>query len=209
MRKLLRLSIPVIVSLCAGSAGAFVIVPVADEPGRFVVVIESALGEHVPLAMLPPPYNRLDGAVWSQGGIVFEWDYFRSPEKGRAEIGFDEAGRGFMSFQFASERLSDGDTIAAAAVLVDSRDQPVLTLYAAARVAGDRFEAGDRLYRSSASFDIAPAELGDVAGLIFFTPKYYAIRKLGEDGVAAAMRRVVARVTGGGGEERWAEPAAD
>lgn len=208
MRSLLLLFLSVLgAALVAGQpAGAFLIAPADDGQGRYVVVIEAAHGEHVPLAMLPPPYDRLGAAAWADGGISFEWSYFRSPERGRAEIRFDKDGRAAMTFTFSGNRLADGDTVAAAVVVVDRDDEPFMTVYATARVAGDRFAGGENLHRSAALLDMPPGGWGDVAGFVFFTPKYYAIQRLDDDGVAHAMRRMVARVTGGRGTERRAEP---
>lgn len=206
MRRTLRSAIAAAL-LAAQPAFAFMIAPAGEEPGDYVVVIEAALGDHVPLAALPPPYNRLGGPAWPDGGLSFEWRYFRSPERGRAVLVFDEDERAAMAFEFHGEPLADGDTIAAAAALVDARGAPIRTLYAAARVVDGAFGNGTTLHRSSAPVEEPPQGWEEVAGFTFFAMKYYAIQNLDEDGVARAMRRAVERVTGGGGAENWALPA--
>lgn len=209
MRSLLHRAILGAALVAGGPAGAFVITPDERQPGRYVVFIESTLGERIPLDLLPSPYGRLGSAAWVDAGLWFGWSYFRSPEKGRAEIVFGEGGRAALTFEFFSDELADGDTVGVAVALIDGKDEPLVTVYAAARVAGERFAGGDGLHRSAALLDAPPGGWGEVAGFIFLTPKYYAIRNLDDDGVAQAMRRAVARVTGGGGPEIWARSVAD
>lgn len=204
MRRLPCLAVLFFALLVPQQAAAFMVVPDEEGDGRYVVVIETASGEHVPLDLLPPGYRQLGGPAWAGEGLTFRWRYFRSPEQGRAVLVFDEDDRAVMEFAFSGDELADGDTIAAAAALVDGDGRAIATIYAWAQVEGGRFANGDTVSTLHAPIGIAPDGWDDVAGFTFFTMKYYAIQNLDEAGVAVAMRRAVHRVTAGTGTEKWA-----
>ncbi|TYR30508.1 hypothetical protein FY036_17485 [Mesorhizobium microcysteis] len=206
MRRLPCLAVMFAALLAPQQAAAFMLVPDEAGHGRYVVVIETASGDHVPLDLLPPGFRQLGGPAWAGEGLTFRWRYFRSPEQGRAVVVFDEDDRAVMEFAFSGDELADGDTIAAAAALVDGEGRAITTIYASARVKGRHFENGETASTLHAPIGIAPDGWDEVAGFTFFTMKYYAIQNLDEAGVAVAMRRAVHRVTAGTGTEEWARP---
>jgi len=209
MRSLLHGAVLGAALVAATYAGAFVIIPEGRAPDRYAVFIESSLGERVPLDLLPSSYARLGSNAWVDAGLWFGWSYFRSQEKGRAWIVFDRHGRANMTIDFLSDELADGDTLGVAVALIDHHDEPIVTVFASARVEGDRFEGGDRMHRSTVSLDPPEGGWDAVSGFVFLTPKYYGMRNLDKDGVSQAMRRAATRAAGGGGAEVWATAADD
>lgn len=204
MRRFRGLALTLAIFAAPDSASAFMVVPEEGQGGRYFVVVDRASGDHVPLAALPAPYSRFGGPAWVGEGLVFRWRYFRSPERGSATLSLDGKGRAAIGFTFSGDVLTDGDTVAAAVVLVGREGEAIATIYAAGRVSGGRFEGGGPEYRASAQLHLTDEAREAVAGFTVLTMKYYALQELDDGAVKAAMRRAVARVTKGAGSERWA-----
>lgn len=207
MRRIRCLALASAILAAPNQAAAFMVAPDEERAGRYFVLIDRASGDHVPLDALPPPYSVFGGTAWTdQQGLTFRWRYFRSPERGSATLTIDEADGAAVSFGFSGDNLSEGDTVAAAVVFIGEQGEAVGTAYAAARVSGSRFAGGQSEYHATAPLPLTGVVREAITGFTVLTMKYYALQELDGDAVAAAMRRAVARVTGGDGFERWAQP---
>ena len=202
MGALVRSAVVATALAASGPAWAFMVVPEEDDPRSHIVIIETELGDHVPLAALPEPHDALPPPA-PAGRLSFWWAYFRSTEEGRAQLTFAEDGLATMAFEFTGPDLVDGDTLGAAAVLVDDRGRALHSFYAVARVEGDVFEGGGDTHRISLALNRSTGWWRKVAGYTFFNMKYYAMQDLDREGVRAAMRRAVGRVTDFAGAEQW------
>lgn len=182
--------------LWAGEAAAFMIVPVEEDPDRIIVEIERSYGDRVPLRTLPPPYNHIVQTMQGPKGLSFRWQYFRSSEQGLFYIHVGDDGVGSAHFEFAGSRLADGDTLGAAAVLVDARGRPMHAFLAKADVEGDRFAGGDNFRRFAIELERPPEWWGAVDALVMFNMKYYAMHRPPGEAVWDAMRRAVVQTVG-------------
>ena len=203
MRRILQAMVVVAVLAADSPARAFLIVPGEEAAGSYIVVIEGDLGDHVPLKALPPPHNALPVQTAPEQRLWFWWTYFRSTEEGRASFSFDERGSARFVFEFAGPDLSDGDTLGAAAVLVDGEGRALHSLLARAKVEGSAFAGGGATHRISLDLDRDAAWWGRVAGYTFLNMKYYRIQELDEAGVRRAMLRALERVRKGEGAVQW------
>jgi hypothetical protein len=181
----------------AGPAAAYMIVPTDEDPQRIVVEIDRDFGDRVPLRVLPAPYQDIVQTRQGPERLSFRWQYFRSSEQGLFYIHVDEAGAGQARFEFAGPRLADGDTLGAAAVLVDAAGQPMHTFLAKADVAGEMFEGGERFHRVAIGLDRPPEWWRSVDAVIFLNMKYYRQQRPEGDAVWMAMERAVRHAAGG------------
>ncbi|MGE0500052.1 MAG: hypothetical protein AB7I79_00195 [Rhizobiaceae bacterium] len=191
------LAAPALVAVLATSpAAAYMIYPDRDDPDEVVVRIEQAYGDLVPFRVLPRPFDRPTEAAQGPGRLTYRWTYPRSPRHGLAFLSVDEDGVGTMQFEFEGSQLSDGDTLAAAAVLVDGKGQALHTFLARALVTGeDRFEGGAR-HVLRLAVEQPPHWWRSVDGVAFLYMSYKADRELGDDGILNAMRRAVRHFAG-------------
>jgi hypothetical protein len=186
-------------ALAAGPAGAFTNLPDDEDPGRIVVVIERDYGDVVPLRALPAPYNRVVQNIQGPDGLSFRWRQFRSNEEGMAYIHVSPEGEGSMRFEFYGKPLADGDTLGAAAVLVDRGGRAMHTFMARADVEGETFASGGHLHRVRLDIGRPPEWWGDVDAIAFFHMKYYQVQAPDREGIWRAMVRAVERFTKGEG----------
>lgn len=183
----------------AGPAGAYTIIPADEDPNRIIVVIERDYGDVVPLRALPAPYSRIVQNIQGPDGLSFRWRQFRSNEEGMAYIHVSPEGEGRMHFEFYGQPLADGDTLGAAAVLVDAGGSAMHTFMARADVQGEAFASGGNLHR--VQLDLSrPAEWwARVEAIAFFYMKYYQVQAPDRAGIWRAMERAVDRYTNGEG----------
>lgn len=176
-------------------ASAFTIFPDRDNPRALIVLVERPYGDQIAFRALPKPYDSVVNSVQGPDTLSFRWKYAREPQEGMAFLVVDEGGRGTMQFEFWGDHLADGDTLAAAAVLVDARGKPMHTFYAKA----DFGVPGSGGVQARRRVDLAldrPAEWWrEVAGVTFFYMKYFSVQRPDEEGVWRAMRRAVERLS--------------
>ena len=182
--------------LWAGEAAAFMIVPVEEAPDRIVVEIERSYGDRVPLKALPPPYNDIVQILQGPERLSFRWEHFRSGEQGLFFIHVDEDGAARARFEFAGRALADGDTLGAAAVLLDAAGAPLHALMARADVTDGVFAGGGPLHRVPMEFVRTPEWWRSVDSVLFLNMKYYRQQKPSDAGVWLAMERAVRRAAG-------------
>jgi len=200
MKATAPLAAILVAALAAGQpAAAFTIVPADEDPGRIVVVIEREYGEVVPLKALPAPYNSIVQDMQGPDGLSFRWRQFRSNEEGMAYIHVSPDGAGRMRFEFYGRPLADGDTLGAAAVLVDAGGRALHTFMARADVEGETFAGGGHLHRVGMEIERPPEWWDTVDTIAFFHMKYYKVQAPDREGVWQAMQRAVERFTKGEG----------
>lgn len=180
-------------------AMGFTIVPADEDSGRIVVVIERDYGDVVPLRALPPPYDRIVQNRQGPDGLSFRWRQFRSNEEGIAYIRVSPQGAGTIFFEFYGKPLADGDTLAAAAVLIGQGGEAMHTFMARADVTGDGFSGGGKLHRVDMTIERPAGWWARVEAVAFFNMKYYRVQAPDHEGVWQAMQRAVERLTGGKG----------
>jgi hypothetical protein len=206
MRPMKALTAALAIALAmAGPAAAFTIVPADEDPGRIVVVIERDYGDVVPLKALPAPYNRIVQNIQGPDGLSFRWRQFRSTEEGMAYIHVSPEGEGSMRFEFYGDPLADGDTLGAAAVLVDAGGKAMHTFMARADVEGEEFASGGRLHRVRMAIERPPKWWERVDAIAFFYMKYYRVQAPDREGIWRAMARAVERFTEGEGTRQQAD----
>lgn len=201
--RMLLLAATVAASLAAPCrTAAFMIVPLEEAPGGYVVVVEGDLGDMVPFSGLPPAFRAADAPAW-QHGLTFVWQYFRSSEIGRAVLVREEGGKVSLAVELSGDRLADGDTLGMAFTLASAEGEALHTTYLAAGVKGAAFEAGAATHRVREALEFDGGRWDEVGSVIVFTMKYYAVQNPGPDGVRAAMQTAVERTTGDKGSSQW------
>jgi hypothetical protein len=188
-----------LIGACAlpGEAAAYMIVPGDEDPHRIVVEIDRDFGDRVPLRVLPPPYRNIVQSVQGPERLSFRWQYFRSSEQGLFYIHVGEDGSGQARFEFAGPRLADGDTLGAAAVLLDAAGRPMHTFLAKADVEGEAFAGGSRFHRVALGLERPPEWWRAVDSVVFLNMKYYRQQRPEGEAVWAAMERAVRHAAGG------------
>jgi hypothetical protein len=180
-----------------GTASAFMIYPDRDNPDALIVLIEQAYGDLVEFRMLPKPYDMVVQTAQGPDTFSFRWKYAREPQHGMAFLTVDEDGLGVIEFQFWGEGLKDGDTLAAAAVLVDKDQKPLHAFYAKADFVDASFAGGSERHHVRLFAEHEPAWWSRVDGIAFFTMKYFAQQRPDEAGVWESMERAVLFFTKG------------
>lgn len=186
-------------ALAAEPAGAWLVYPDRDDPGRLIVEIEEPTGETIPFAALPAPFDTAVQTLQGPDALSYRWRYEREAE-GMASLRVDEEGTATMSFAFTSLDMIEGRRLGAAAVLVSEGGAPLHTFYAT--TGADAFADG-KVRRVVLVAQRPPGWWRGVAALSILYMTYHPIRKLDEDEVRQAMRRAVERFTGGRGTEQW------
>lgn len=180
-----------------GEVAAYTIVPFEEDPGRIVVEIERAYGDRVPLRALPPPYRSLVQTRQGVATLSFRWQYFRSSEQGLFYIRVEDDGAGVAHFEFGGPAPGAGDTIGAAAVLVDAAGTALHTFMARADVSEDGgFADGSRFHRVALALRRPVAWWEQVDAIVFLNMKYYRQQRPVGDAVWMAMENAVRRAAG-------------
>lgn len=180
-----------------GTAAAFMIYPDRDNPSNLVVLIERAYGDLVEFRMLPKPYDTAVQAAQGPDSFSFRWKYAREPQHGMAFLTVDEDGLGAVQFEFWGEGLKSGDTLAAAAVLVDKDGKPLHAFYAKGDFVGVSFADGRGRHQVRLFVERGPDWWNRVDGIAFFYMKYFAQQRPDEAGVWESMERAVLFFTKG------------
>jgi hypothetical protein len=190
----------------AAPADAYMLVPDVHGPGIVAVLIEREYGDIVELSYLPKPHDRLATASAEANGLAFYWFYRRIPQSGgpqahgRFLIDVDAAGKAIIHFDFFGRELAEGAVYAAAAALLGRDRRAIHTFYARAETEGGGFDENHG--RVALALQRSPAWWNEVSAIAFFYMQYPHAGELGETGVGHAMRRAVARLTGGEGVEQ-------
>lgn len=188
--------------LAAGPVAAFTIVPADDETGRVFVVIERPYGDVVPFRLLPKPFDRVVQTLQGPETLSFRWRYPPSLDEGRGHIQVEADGRGTMRFHFTARQPRAGDTLAAAAVLIDGEGRALHSFLARATLTGAAAEAGPERHAVALRLERAPEWWERVDAIAFFNMTYHVERDLDEADIWTAMRRAVHRLTMGEGSEQ-------
>lgn len=191
-------ALPMLVS-AAVPAFAFMVYPDRDNPDNLIVLIERPYGDLVEFRMLPKPHDDLVQSKQGPDTFSYRWQYARAPQQGMAFLTVDEDGFGTMHFEFWGEKLADGDTLAAAAVLVDRDGRPLHSFYAKADYDAVAISNGETHRQVRLSVERPPGWWQEVGGITFFYMKYFAQQRPDEAGVWDSMRRAVEIVTRGQG----------
>ncbi|HTV70613.1 MAG TPA: hypothetical protein VMF90_18950 [Rhizobiaceae bacterium] len=189
-------ALPVLLA-AMGTASAFMIYPDRDNPDALIVLIEQTYGDLVEFRMLPKPYDTVVQTAQGPDTFSFRWKYAREPQHGMAFLTVDEDGLGVVEFQFWGEGLKDGDTLAAAAVLVDKDAKPLHAFYAKADFVGMSFPDGRDRHQVRLFAEHEPDWWSRVDGIAFFYMKYFAQQRPDEAGVWESMERAVLFFTKG------------
>lgn len=183
-------------------ASAYTVFPDRDDPERLIVLIEKAHGDLVPFGSLPPPFNKVVQTLQAQDRLSFRWRYGTSEERGLSYLHVDEDGKATIHFEFSGGETVGGDTLGAAAVLVDAQGRALHSFYARSDFSGEAQLSEEKRRRVSLSVE-RPAEWWrEVDGIAYFYMRYHKQRDLGEDEQWQAMRRAVWRFTSGAGTEQ-------
>lgn len=188
--------------IAAGPAAAFTIVPADDETGRIFVVIERSYGDLVPFRLLHRPFDRVVQTRQGPDALSFRWRYLPDDGEGSAHIHVVPDGRGTMHFRFTARQPRAGDTLAAAAVLIDGEGRALHSFYARAAMTGGASEAGPERRAVALELERPPEWWERVDAIAFFNMSYLAERDLDEAAIWTAMRRAVHRLTMGVGTEQ-------
>ncbi|MBX3576609.1 MAG: hypothetical protein KF723_05335 [Rhizobiaceae bacterium] len=179
-------------------AFAFMLYPDRDNPDALIVLVERPYGDLVEFRMLPKPYDDPLQSTQGPDSLSYRWQYARAPQQGMAFLTVDEDGLGTMHFEFWGEELADGDTLAAAAVLVDRDGKALHSFYARADHDRSGFGGAARA-QLRLPLDRPPGWWQEVGGIAFFYMKYFAQQRPDDDGVWVSMERAVELFTRGEG----------
>jgi hypothetical protein len=185
----------------APPASAFMVYPDRDNPDNLIVFVERPYGDLVEFRMLPKPFDQVVQTRQGPDAFSFRWQYAREPQEGMAFLTVDEDGLGTMHFEFWGDGLDDGDTLAAAALLVDRDGRALHVFYAKADYVGAAFAGGSERHATRLAVERVPDWWQSVGGVAFFYMKYFTEQRPDEDGVWRAMQRTVD--TFGGGKATW------
>lgn len=187
--------------MLVSGAQAFTIVPAQEDPSRIIVLIDRDYGDVVPVKALPPPFDQLVQTAQGPDTLSFRWRYYRSSEEGMCYVHVRPDGSGSVHFEFYGPELADGDTLGAAAVLVDAEGTAMASFLARADIVGSTFAEGGAFHHVRMEVGRPLDWWRKVDAIAFFTMKYYRVQSPGDAGIWEAMHTAVRRYTHGAGEE--------